>query len=75
MADQVAKHPEAGFTTLIGFSVREDKITGASCGDSAVLAVCGSGEITELTRLQFKDPPVGSGEAVFSPELRFPSQP
>jgi hypothetical protein len=63
----VAKHPEAGFTTLIGFSVRGDKLTGASAGDSAVLAVCGSGEVTELTRLQLKNPPVGSGEAVFLP--------
>src|SRR5262245_55649515 len=53
----VAADPEAGFTTLIGLVVRGDIVTGASCGDSAVLAVCGSGGITELTRLQFKNPP------------------
>jgi serine/threonine protein phosphatase PrpC len=63
----VAADPEAGFTTLLGFAVWGDTLLGASCGDSAVLAVCGSGEITELTRLQYKNPPVGSGEAVFMP--------
>jgi hypothetical protein len=63
----IQKHPEAGFTTLLGFSVRGNTLAGASAGDSAVLAVCGSGELTELTRLQYKDPPVGSGEAVFMP--------
>src|SRR5262245_13035245 len=63
-ADEVvAADPDAGFTTLIGFAVRGDTLAGASCGDSAVLAVCGSGKVTELTRHQFKNPPVGSGEA------------
>jgi hypothetical protein len=71
----VSADPEAGFTTLIGFVVFGDTVTGASCGDSTVVAVCSSGEITEPTRLQFKNPPVGSGEAVFIPfgaELRRP---
>lgn len=63
----VAKAPDAGFTTLVGFHVLENRVGGASCGDSAVLAVCGSGAVTELTRLQYKNPPVGSGEAVFMP--------
>ena len=63
----VAADPDAGFTTLLGFAAWGDTLAGASCGDSAVLAVCGSGVITELTRLQFKNPPVGSGEATFMP--------
>jgi hypothetical protein len=57
----------AGFTTLVAFTVRWNSVVGASCGDSALLAVCGSGEVTELTRLQYKNPPVGSGEATFVP--------
>jgi hypothetical protein len=65
--DVVAVDPEAGFTTLIGFFAHGDTVTGASSGDSAVLAVCGSGAVTELTARQFKNPPVGSGEAVFVP--------
>lgn len=63
----VAADPEAGFTTLIGFCVENNRVAGASCGDSAVLAVCGSGKITELTARQFKNPPVGSGDATFVP--------
>jgi PPM family protein phosphatase len=63
----VAAMPSAGFTTLAGFEIHGDTLTGASCGDSAVLALYGSGEITELTKHQFKNPPVGSGEANFIP--------
>jgi hypothetical protein len=63
----VAFDDNAGFATLLGFSIRWNHVVGASCGDSAVLAVCSSREMTELTRLQFKNPPVGSGEAVFIP--------
>ncbi|MBA4065154.1 MAG: hypothetical protein C0501_15850 [Isosphaera sp.] len=65
--DAVAADPEAGFTTLVAFVARGDAVSGASCGDSAVLAVCGSGRVTELTALQFKNPPVGSGGATFVP--------
>ena len=57
----------AGFTTLIGLVVANDRATGASCGDSSVIAVQGSGSVTELTARQFKNPPVGSGEACFVP--------
>jgi serine/threonine protein phosphatase PrpC len=62
----VAADPEAGFTTLVAFGVTGDAIEGVSCGDSAALLVCGSGKTTELTKLQRKNPPVGSGEAEFS---------
>jgi hypothetical protein len=65
-ADQaVAADPEAGFTTLIGFCVRRGRIVGASCGDSAVLLVNDWGAAV-LTAEQRKDPPVGSGAAVFT---------
>lgn len=63
----VAADPEAGFTTLVAFAVRGDSLTGASCGDSAAIALCGSGKSHELTARQFKNPPVGSGEADFIP--------
>jgi PPM family protein phosphatase len=63
----VAADADAGLTTLAGFVLRGDAVLGVSSGDSAVLAVSGSGEIKELTDKQFKNPPVGSGEAVFVP--------
>ena len=63
----VTADAEAGLTTLAAFILRGNILAGASVGDSAVLTICGSGEITELTARQFKNPPVGSGEAVFAP--------
>ena len=63
----VAENKDAGLTTLVGFDVSADHIQGASCSDSAVLAVCGSGAVAELTQHQHKNPPVGSGNAVFVP--------
>ena len=59
----VAADAEAGFTTLVGFSVVGTTIFGASCGDSAVVLVDHDVPPTSLTRHQFKNPPVGSGEA------------
>src|SRR5688572_26730704 len=39
-ADQaVYNDPQAGFTTLIGFCLAGPTLVGASCGDSAVLAI------------------------------------
>jgi len=63
----VAADADAGFTTLIGLSVEGSALTGASCGDSAVLAVCGLSQFHILTTRQFKNPPVGSGEVSFVP--------
>jgi hypothetical protein len=63
----IASHPEAGFTTFVGLSVRGDTVTGASCGDSAAVAVCRDTAPRVLTARQFKNPPVGSGEADFIP--------
>jgi hypothetical protein len=62
----VAADAEAGFTTLIGFAIRNGFLVGASCGDSAVFVVSGT-DLLEPTERQFKNPPVGSGEATFIP--------
>jgi serine/threonine protein phosphatase PrpC len=63
----VAADPAAGLTTLVALCVEGDRVTGASCGDSAALAAWGDGFIRILTSRQFKNPPVGSGEAQFVP--------
>jgi PPM family protein phosphatase len=63
----VAADREAGFTTLVGLCVQADRISGASCGDSAAVVVCGDAAPRVLTSRQFKNPPVGSGEADFIP--------
>jgi serine/threonine protein phosphatase PrpC len=65
-ADQaVAADPEAGFSTLVGFCIRNGRIVGASSGDSAVALLNNAGA-TILTNRQLKHPPVGSGSAVFT---------
>jgi serine/threonine protein phosphatase PrpC len=58
---------EAGFTTLLGFYLKEDLMIGASSGDSAVLVKTGSLEAFQVTQNQYKNPPVGSGGARFVP--------
>lgn len=61
----VAADPAAGFTTLVTLLIEGDRVTGASCGDSAAVAVCDTGAPRVLTSRQFKNPPVGSGDATF----------
>jgi PPM family protein phosphatase len=63
----VAADREAGFTTLIGLCATADHVVGASCGDSAAVAVCGASAPRVLTSRQFKNPPVGAGDATFIP--------
>jgi len=63
----IARDSEAGYTTLIGFAVSEAALVGASSGDSAVLALSAGGIGQFLTAHQVKNPPVGSGGAVFVP--------
>jgi hypothetical protein len=58
--------PEAGFTTLLGFFIAGGSLAGASCGDSAVLTLSAGEPAREATKGQFKNPPVGSGEARFA---------
>jgi len=59
----VAADADAGFTTLAAFCVRNGVASGASCGDSAVLAAAAGQAGVILTARQHKDPPVGSGGA------------
>lgn len=63
----VSADPLAGFTTLVALGIEGDFVSGASCGDSAAVAVWGNGLIRLLTAAQHKYPPVGSGEAAFVP--------
>ena len=63
----VAADREAGFTTLVALQIIGDRLFGASCGDSAAVAVCDGTAPKVLTSRQFKNPPVGSGEAAFVP--------
>lgn len=74
-ADRASAGSAAGFTTLVGLCVTDTHVCGASCGDSAVLALSTGDQPRELTRHQQKNPPVGSGEATFVPfalDLAFP---
>jgi serine/threonine protein phosphatase PrpC len=63
----VAADREAGFTTLVALAIEGDYLSGASCGDSAAVAVSDGNAPRVLTSRQFKNPPVGSGEADFIP--------
>jgi hypothetical protein len=65
--ETVARDAEAGFTTLIGFTVTDNRIFGASSGDSAALALSTGGPPQQLTAHQVKNPPVGSAVAVLMP--------
>jgi hypothetical protein len=65
--EAVAADPGAGFTTLVGLCLRGPLVAGASSGDSAAFAVGAGGAAKELTAAQVKDPPVGTGAAVFVP--------
>jgi hypothetical protein len=63
----VAEDPAAGHTTLTALTVTETSICGASCGDSAVALFQGNGFMVVMTARQKKNPPVGSGFAMFVP--------
>jgi serine/threonine protein phosphatase PrpC len=65
--DSVAADHASGLTTLVGLYATAHRVAGASCGDSAAVAVCRDGAPRVLTSRQFKKPPVGSGEATFVP--------
>ena len=68
VADEAVRDDsEAGFTTLIGFSIAGGHLTGASCGDSAVLVATEGQRPREVTAGQIKNPPVGSGASPFHP--------
>jgi hypothetical protein len=61
--DLVHRDPEAGFATIIGFTLGGNWLAGASCGDSAVLVRAGDGACSEPTAGQNKNPPFGSSVA------------
>jgi hypothetical protein len=63
----VGDDPQAGFTTLVAFFIARGHLSGASCGDSALVVAEAEQEPLTLTARQSKDPPVGSGGAVFIP--------
>ncbi|MGL4552264.1 MAG: SpoIIE family protein phosphatase [Gemmataceae bacterium] len=63
----VAEDKAAGFTTLIGFDVRGNRVRGAGCGDSAAWFLDAGGRSLELTTRQPRMAPAGSGEAFFFP--------
>jgi serine/threonine protein phosphatase PrpC len=65
--EAVARNPVAGYTTLIAFCLTENEVCGASSGDSAVLLLNAGEPPLILTKHQIKNPPVGSGAAVFVP--------
>jgi serine/threonine protein phosphatase PrpC len=73
--EATAADAEAGCTTLIGFHIRGGSLSGASSGDSAVLAISKEGRPVIVTARQFKAPPVGSGEALFIPFERVLAEP
>ncbi len=62
---EVTLFSRPGFTTLIAFVVYNGRIVGASNGDSAVVLLSANTPPFYLTKHQFKNPPVGSGEARF----------
>lgn len=59
--------PEAGATTLVGLSITNTTICGASSGDSAAVLLNVYDQYHELSADQIKNPPVGSGRAKFVP--------
>jgi hypothetical protein len=63
----VADDPHAGLSTLVTFCVARGHLAGASCGDSALVLAEPGREPLNLTARQSKNPPVGSGAAVFVP--------
>jgi hypothetical protein len=62
--EAVEREAGAGYTTLVMLAVYDGELVGTSSGDSAAV-LFNAGECTVLTAEQFKNPPVGSGTAVF----------
>jgi hypothetical protein len=63
--EAVAADHAAGYTTLVALAVRGNALVGASSGDSAAVLCNGGKPGVILTARQLKNPPVGSGLAVF----------
>lgn len=65
--ESVARDPKCGFSTLVAFLVTSGSVCGASSGDSALVLAANGKRCQILTERQHKNPPVGSGDAVFVP--------
>jgi hypothetical protein len=63
---RVAAEPNAGFCTLVTLVATAEWVVGASSGDSAAILLFDASEFI-LTDRQRKNPPVGSGAAIFEP--------
>lgn len=63
----VADDPMAGYTTLVGFSVWQGFVCGASNGDSAAVLLHAGNRHLNLTEHQDKNPPIGSRVASIVP--------
>lgn len=57
--EAIARHPDAGFTTIIMLCTDGSRVWGASSGDSAVLLAHGN-KHQVLSERQKKNPPIGS---------------
>jgi len=60
--EAVCEDDDAGFCTSVSLCVSDQRVCGASCGDSGALLLSGGRELL-LTENQRKNPPVGSGAA------------
>jgi hypothetical protein len=72
---KVARHKIAGYTTFVAFCLTSEIITGASSGDSAALVIDSQDSSESLTHRQLKNPPMGSGLAIFVPFFAKPLRP
>ena len=68
VADRATRDlPVAGATTLVALCITDSLVCGAASGDSAAVLLNIHDQYHELTAQQTKNPPVGSGQAHFTP--------
>ena len=62
--DELSARPSGGQTTGVVAFVDDDRVVGASVGDSSAWLISTTGEASDLTALQRRKPLLGSGEAL-----------
>lgn len=62
----ISKHPDAGLTTLTAIAADQEWLCGASSGDSLLIWVNSEGSCRILSKMQPKNPPMGSGHAAYA---------
>lgn len=62
--DELSARPSGGQTTGVVAFVDDDRVVGASVGDSSAWLISTTGEASNLTALQRRKPLLGSGEAL-----------